>query len=208
MKTDTEGLVNRYMKELERELRTLPRARKREVVDDVRAHIAEARAESGSNELALRDVLDRLGEPADIAAEARERFGIKPAKVGFIEIAALILLPVGGLVIPFVGWIVGVVMLWTSSAWITRDKVIGTLVAPGGLMSPFLLLFIPMSSCFEATDGRGRVIESTCPPGPGAIEQLGLWLLMAFLVIGPIASAIYLGVRLRRRAAPVHSARG
>ena len=32
--------------------------------------------------------------------------------------------------IPFLGWVVGVVLLWISRLWTTRDKLIGTL---GGL---------------------------------------------------------------------------
>ena len=30
-------------------------------------------------------------------------------------------------------WVVGVVLLWRSRAWTLRDKLIGTLVVPGGL---------------------------------------------------------------------------
>jgi hypothetical protein len=31
------------------------------------------------------------------------------------------------LVIPFLGWVVGVVLVWLSRLWTTRDKLIGTL---------------------------------------------------------------------------------
>ena len=101
-------------------------------MDDVRAHISEARAESGDDAIAVRELLDRLGDPTEIAAEARERFGIHPARVGFMEVLAL--LPIGGVVLPIVGWIAGVILLWVSPAWTTRDKVIGTLLVPGGLL--------------------------------------------------------------------------
>ena len=51
-------------------------------------------------------MLERLGDPADIAAEARERFGLpaEPARPAtpWLEVIALILL-----VIPFLGWIWG-----------------------------------------------------------------------------------------------------
>jgi uncharacterized membrane protein len=67
MKTDTQGLVDRYLKELERELRLLPRARRREVMDDVRSHISEARAQTGDDEAGVRELLDRLGDPVEIA---------------------------------------------------------------------------------------------------------------------------------------------
>lgn len=206
MKTDTQGPIARYLKELERELVGLPRSRRREVMDDVRAHIADARAETGDDEITTRGVLDRLGDPTEIAEDARERFGVRTVKVGFMEVMALILLPIGGVIFPIIGWIAGVILLWVSPAWITRDKVIGTLVVPGGLLPALaLMLFSSYSvSCYEVTNGRGRVIEQACTDGgPSGLEQIGLWLLLAFLVIGPIASAIYLGVRLRRRPAVV-----
>ena len=39
-------------------------------------------------------------------------------------------------------WLVGVVLLWISSAWTRREKVIGTLVIPGGLALPMFLLAV------------------------------------------------------------------
>jgi hypothetical protein len=91
-----------------------------------------------------------------------------------------------------------------SPAWTARDKVIGTLVIPGGLLPAGALVFFPTYSvgCYEVTNRRGRVIEQACTDGgPTNLEQIALWLLFALLLIGPIASAIYLGYRLRRRPA-------
>jgi hypothetical protein len=204
MMTDSQGLIDRYLKELERELSALPRARRREVMDDVGTHISEARAQTGDDEAGVRELLDRLGDPGEIAAEARERFGVLPAKIGFMEVMALILLPIGGVILPIIGWIAGVILLWVSTAWSTRDKVIGTLVVPGGLAAAAFMMLIPVSmqSCARDTNGRGRVIVESCAAGgPSGLEQFGLWVLLAFLVIGPIASAIYLGYRLRHRPA-------
>jgi hypothetical protein len=57
--------------------------------------------------------------------------------------AAIALVLAGG-VLAGVGWLVGVVLLWTSPAWCTRDKLIGTLVPPGGLAGGvFLALWTP-----------------------------------------------------------------
>lgn len=33
--------------------------------------------------------------------------------------------------IPFLGWVVGVVLLWLSRTWTTREKAIGTVLALG-----------------------------------------------------------------------------
>ena len=52
------------------------------------------------------------------------------------EVAALWLLLIGGIVLPVLGWIIGVVILWASERWTRREKLIGTLVVPGGLLLP------------------------------------------------------------------------
>jgi uncharacterized membrane protein len=62
--------VERYLRDLERELHGLPRARRAEILDDVGAHLEEARAQA-ADEAELRTLIERLGDPADIAAEAR-----------------------------------------------------------------------------------------------------------------------------------------
>jgi hypothetical protein len=48
------------------------------------------------------------------------------------EWAAVILLPLGGFAFG-IGWLVGLILLWSSRLWTTRDKLIGTLIVPGGL---------------------------------------------------------------------------
>jgi len=58
----------------------------------------------------VEDSLDRLGEPAEVADEARERFGVaRPQRPSWHEIVTLILLLPGSF-IPF-GWLAGLVML-------------------------------------------------------------------------------------------------
>jgi DNA-binding NarL/FixJ family response regulator len=69
--------------------------------------------------------LERLGDPANIAAKARERFGVQaePARRAT---------PMAGghrapaVVIPLLGSVVGVVLVWVSRPWTTSDKLIGT----------------------------------------------------------------------------------
>src|SRR5215218_2011439 len=129
MSTTPDRLVERYLKHLEVELDDLPRDRRREIVDEIAGHIAEARAGlEYETEADVRNILESLGDPADIAADARERFEIEPPapaepfKPGWTEIAALVLLLVGGLVLPVIGWMIGVIFLWLSNAWNVRDK--------------------------------------------------------------------------------------
>lgn len=121
---------------------------------------------------------------------------------GWREVAALILLPVGGIVIPVVGWFVGVALLWSSEHWSVRSKLLGTLVVPGGLALPLSLGMFAGSteSCSTPpTLVGGASPDSVCTGGPsGWLEVLGP-VAFVLLLLAPIATVIYLGLQLRHR---------
>jgi Protein of unknown function (DUF1700) len=179
MTTTADTLVDNYLRDLKSELRDLPAPRQREILAEVGEHITEARAaQDTQSEAAIRTVLERLGDPADIAAEARERFGVqaeptKPA-TPWLEVITLV-----ALVVPFLGWVVGAVLVWLSRRWTTRDKLIGTI---GGLS--------------WVVAGLGTVMEPAGSGGP----SLGSTVLIGVVIAGfvlPYATAIYLAIRLR-----------
>ncbi|HEY3070115.1 MAG TPA: hypothetical protein VGJ34_07335 [Gaiellaceae bacterium] len=200
MSATADQLVERYMKHLRIELDDLPRARRRELEQEIAEHIAEARAELPSeSEAEIRNLLDRLGDPADIAVEARDRFGVQPRRAGILERITLVLLLIGGIVIPVIGWLVGVALLWSSEVWTAREKVIGTLVVPGGLALPLFIEFAATSSELCASYNGGPV---TCEGGPSTLHQGLVIVLMAALVIGPLFTTVYLSRRLRRPSVP------
>src|SRR6266540_4083753 len=89
---DPDTLVADYLSRLDDELRDLPQSRRAELVGEIWEHIEEALAEAESGDAATRTVLDRLGDPADIAAEARDRLDVAARRPARLEIAALILL--------------------------------------------------------------------------------------------------------------------
>jgi len=189
MTTEVDALILRYLQDLEAELHDLPANRRQELLDEVGEHIAAARAGlDPETEAGVRTMLERLGDPADIAAEARERFGVQPPPprpaTPWLEVIALVLL-----VIPFVGWVVGVVLVWLSRLWTTRDKLIGTI---GGLSWVVAGLGTVMTSA-----GGSRAVGSA-PLGPPETDLLALFLFVVPFVV-PIVAAIYLGFRLRRR---------
>ena|ERR671910_941152 len=188
--------VDSYLRDLEEELRDLPPSRRRELVEEIRQHIDDAVREGG-DEAEIRNVLERLGDPAEIAAEARERFGIRHAKPGAREILALILLPIGGF-LWIVGWVAGAILLATSNAWTSREKLIGLLVVPGGLLPAALLGLTPSRICTHGMSSTGEFIE-TC--SAGIIPVWLAWVLMVVLVIGPIWTVFFLASRMNRRAA-------
>jgi uncharacterized membrane protein len=197
-------LIAEYLARLETALAPIPSARRQELLDDVRAHIAEARsALSDETDADLLNILDRLGDPADMAAdEIGRQEPSRPAQPPQrnsrgLEIAAIVLL--------LLFWPIGVVLLWISDAWTTRDKLIGTLVPPFGylgtfVLGPLLLWGTISTTCETLSDGLGHVFSSTCPSaGSQAAINIGLAVVVIFYLLGPILSAVYLGVRLRRR---------
>jgi len=210
MSTTPDKLVERYLKHLEVELDDLPRDRRREIVDEISGHIAEARAGlEHETEADVRNILEGLGDPADIAEDARERFDVRPPaqpqpfKPGWMEVAALVFLLIGGLIIPIFGWVIGVVLLWVSNAWNIRDKIIGTLFVPGGLGLPIgLALFSSSASggtCGPVIAGSGRAITAApCSYDTSSTNYFGIVALIALIVI-PIVTTAYLAYRLRQQ---------
>jgi HAAS domain-containing protein len=198
-------LVEGYLGRLELELLDLVPERRREIVDDIRAHIADERGGiQNETDADLMNLLDRLGDPAEIAAAARDgqpKAAPPPAgRVGAVEILALILTPII--------WPAGVVLLWASSAWTTRQKLLGTLVVPGGYPALFFfvlpILFLhPLLAgvCVSGSDSSGNVTATTCT-GPEwwqyalAVGVLGFGLAA---LVAPVAVGIYLATRLRSR---------
>jgi uncharacterized membrane protein len=176
--------VGEYLRRLQRSMRDLPADRRDEIVAEIEEHIAEDLAgQPSATDADVRNVLERVGDPDDIAAEARERFGVHVVTRGtpWLEVIALVFL-----VIPFLGWVVGMVLVWVSGMWTTRDKVIATVLVPGGVIATFLLT---VGSSHAVGSGNG---------GVGPTEALVLWVT---LLLG-VPAAVYLGIRLRARLQP------
>jgi hypothetical protein len=83
-----------------------------------------------------------------------------------------------GSVIPVFGWAVGVVLLWSSGLWRRSEKVLGTLIVPGG---PGLVLVLG-------------------PAALGLPQAVGISVLL-FVLIAPLVLAVVLFIRARSRAA-------
>jgi len=182
-----------YMERLRRAGRGLPPARRRELLGEVEAHLSEAIDPSASDAEALT-VLDRLGEPNEIiAAETRDPDEL-PNRRGTKEWAAIVLLLLGGFIFG-IGWFIGLVLLWSSRSWTTRDKWIGTLVVPGGLATSVLVGLIATGA---ATKKICRVTNGGIPHctnvGHGTPSVLGI-AVFALLVLAPIATSVYLARR-------------
>lgn len=185
-------LADDYLDRLEDAARRLPRGERRELVQEIEAHLAEA-SYPGMSDAEMLTVLDRLGDPEEIVGEQLPDEPHRGNRRGAHEWAAVLLLLFGGFLF-FVGWIAGLVLLWSSRAWKTRDKLIGTFIVPGGLATVFvsLTLLASTQTCTSLNGGPQR-----CTGGPGTIHQLIGYALFAFLVLGPICTSVYLARRAR-----------
>jgi hypothetical protein len=193
-------LVSDYLTKLDRAAATLPAHRRTELLDEIREHIDAARAAgAAADEATVRTMLDRLGEPEEIVAAASDDKGPPPATAPTrpgtgLEIAAVLLLTVGSF-IPLIGWAVGAILLWTSRRWTTRDKLLGTLVIPGGPAMPLWLGPLATQSCTESMSPSG-VVEEDCTG-----FALPPWIVVPLFVAALIAPFIVAGILLSRARA-------
>lgn len=177
----THALVGRYLKRLESELDDLPAARRRDIRSAIHQRIDEALADPTPSDTEVRRVLEEMGPPDRVALRERERFGLLPPVGGAREMLAIVLLLVGGIVVPVLGWLVGVALLWSSPVWTRRDRLIGTLVVPGGLALPFGIGFVAM-------------VEPALP-------TLVVSMVLVLSSFAAVATAVYLRARMRRAGA-------
>jgi uncharacterized membrane protein len=193
MKSTADRLVDDYLNRLNRELAGVPRTRRNELVQEISEHIAEARAGlEDEGEAEIRTLLDRLGDPAEIAAEAGARFEAQPRQRNWLDIVTLVLLLIGGLVLPVIGWFIGVVLLWTSSAWTTGEKLVGTIFVPGGLA---LALFFGVVAVSGGSCSR-QVGSLECSPDAGTPFLATAFAIVLFIT--PLLAVAFLALRMRR----------
>jgi HAAS len=185
-------LAAEYLDRLERAARRLPRGERHELVDEISTHLSEA-TDPSMSDAAVLSVLDRLGDPESIVqAQQPEPLPRRRAPSG-LEWTTILLLLLGGFIF-FVGWIAGAILLWGSRAWSVRDKVIGTLVVPGGLATaPVVgLLLGTARTCTRFAEGPEH-----CTPGPSTVHNILSAVVIAFCVLGPICTSVYLARRVR-----------
>jgi hypothetical protein len=189
----------------------LPAERREEILEEISNHIADERGQlHDDSDAAMLNLLDRIGDPAELAAAASDHVGRLPQperRIGPVEVLALVLTPLI--------WPAGVILLWLSPAWKLRDKLIGTLVPPGGYLFVLFLpaiMFMSLESsagggCTTVSDSNGNVISHTCtsyqsiPVWEQDVLQaasIGLFLLLLVL---PVLTAIYLAYRARKWSA-------
>ncbi|MGI5485044.1 HAAS signaling domain-containing protein [Streptomyces lavendofoliae] len=197
-------LFEDYLRRLEVAVRHLPPVQRRELVAEIRDHLYTSLAEEerpGPAE--LRNILERVGDPQEIAEAAL----IPPATSrpgGELEeegpdsdsgLLTLSLLLFGGFLCA-IGWLVGVALLWSSRRWTVAEKALGTALVPGGLLTPFLATILP-DRCTTVIDAGGMISEEQCGrftyiPWLDIVAISALW-------VAPILAAFLIFWRAKRR---------
>lgn len=208
-----EQLVDEYLGRLNAALAGEPPDRREEIVGEIRSHLAEERSQlRDETDADLHNLLERLGDPVELAqaarpADARKDGAAAPGSFGSIEVLALVLTPII--------WPVGVILYWLSPRWNTRDKLIATLIPPGGYIGMAfwlpLLVFLGGNgvggggSCEIVTGPGDNVVSQSCT-GVDALpgwEQVALevaFIAAVLLLLAlPVLVAIYMARRLRSR---------
>jgi hypothetical protein len=167
----SDTLIADYLDRLRRASADLPAGSRAELMQDIGAHLAE-KVDAGAGEVQARRVLDELGTPEEIAAAAAVQSGARSsasAGGGFAyDLATVLVLFLGGFVVPVLGWIAGVVMLWSGPRWDARHKWAGTLIWPAAIILTLVLL-----TADHRTSGH-----------LGVVVLAGLAVVLAGLVVG------------------------
>jgi hypothetical protein len=208
-------LAEDYMGRLQRAGRDLQPARLRELSAEIEGYLSETIPPDASDEEAL-EVLERLGSPGEIIEAEQDPAPAVTDRRSWRERAAVILLPLGGFAFG-VGWLVGLILLWSSRLWTTRDKLIGTLIVPGGIATTLVVVLLTgtkrtcktFATLNPSTGSLVGRASTHCTPSGGQSAAATAWhiALAVFFVLGPIVSAVYLARRARARPALVATPR-
>jgi len=130
---EADKLVRRYLAQLDAALQGVEASRRQEILAEVHEHIEEERSGIDPDDTAsVRTLLDKVGDPAAIAAEA----GAPPPGSRRWDVWAPWLI-IFGPIASGLGWIAAMLILWPSPTWSRRDKLIATLVPLAGLVALF-----------------------------------------------------------------------
>lgn len=176
-------LVSEYLSRLHAAAWVLPADRRTALVDGAR-HRLYAEIGDDADPARTRAAIAAVGPPEDAVRREAATLGPsapvppRPLSVwGSREVAAVLLLAIGGLALPVVGPMVGLALAWLSDRWTTAQRLVATVLA----VAPLVLLAV-----VSAALGGGRWIVA----------------LVALLVpLAGLVPAAYLAAVLRRQAA-------
>lgn len=191
----TTEIVQTYLAELRAALIGVPKGVSEGIISGVREELAGLSDTDASKR--IRD----LGDPHFIAAEARDQEVPSPAgtlaissRAPWFDIIAALLVMVGGVVVPVVGAVAGVVMVWFSKSWTRAEKWITTLVPL--ILIALIAVVITVLSSVNAQSAAGPSQELRNPSLPVGFDLVTIGILLVLLT--QLGLGIWLLVRLRR----------
>ncbi|MEJ5913153.1 HAAS signaling domain-containing protein [Pseudokineococcus sp. 1T1Z-3] len=156
-RTAADDAVQNYLDRLAAATSTLPPAERSELVQQITDHLAAARADARADglpddEALVLNLVEDLGTPEQVAAAAgAELAPHTPPSVG-LEIATVSVLAFQWLVVPGLGWVVGIVMTFFSTRWTVGQKLLAA-----ALPLPALLIALASLGTALAVPVSGRI---------------------------------------------------
>jgi uncharacterized membrane protein len=194
MSEQTSEVANSYLRELDDALHGVDDAVRRDIVGGAREELQGLEPEEARQRIAA------LGDPVFVASEASESSPVTTARSVPAQgregkdyaVTASVLVALGGILVPVLGWLAGLVMVWISSQWWRWEKVVASLVPIVVGALAFALIFLPP----EEND-RGAAVNPLIP------AVFDIWWSGALLVmICNLIAGMWLLWRSRRTPRP------
>jgi hypothetical protein len=182
-----QAIINDYLSNLSNALGPLPASQQEQLLSEIADHIADARVGlSDESEASIREMLDRIGRPGDIAAEAGVAFASVPyapvvvnsqrrRRTAYVLVGAVVLLLalIVGLLLDLGGTNTG------SPPPSTAASGMPTTLAPAGITMPNLigqtlpkalaeLQALGLNASVTATPSHNRPVGMVVSQGPSA----------------------------------------
>ena len=182
------AVVRSYLAELETALAGVPQQTRRDLLDGIEEELAGL----SPDDAAAR--IRELGDPEFVAAEARSQSSAQSpraevrAEPQWFAVTAALLVAFGGFVVPVLGTVAGIVMVWLSRAWKRRDKWVA-LLTPVAVVAILAVLAAVLSTTAGPQSSGEEFASPRIPPvldvawaGVPALYVahvvLGIWLLV------------------------------
>ncbi|KUF07981.1 hypothetical protein [Leucobacter sp. G161] len=219
--------LTEYLEKLDAAVQHLPHGLARDLTAEITAQLSNLDEEELAQHIALLGPPETVAQAALDAAEQTlpaDPFGAQAAPAPAASpqpltatrgyaIAAVIILGIGGIVLPFVGWFIGATLVGTSKLWRTKEKLVGILATPAMVVLVLVAFLIigalqggePAASAagLSGTAFHGPSDEDFTknPLLPSVYDGLWSTMFLWIFVFAPL-SALWLFLRLRGRRTP------
>jgi uncharacterized membrane protein len=158
----------------------------------------------GRDAKAVAAQIRELGDPDFIAAEARTAPADGPetmpenvvrtrrSEPAGLAVVAAVLVMIGGALVPVLGAVVGYVLMWISTVWTTRQKLVATL-APVAVVTVFVIARIAISMLWP---DPSQLAASSNPIMPAPFDLM--WSGVVLVATVPFFVGVWLLVLARR----------